>query len=168
MTRLALREAGPEDAAAVTAFHLRIWRDTYRDLAPPEAQRLLDHDLRLRGWTATLALPPPHGVVLATEGERILAFVAFGPTETPAFQGRGRIGQLYVDHDQRGRGIGARLLRVAQSRLRAAGFPGTALSVVVGNNAARAFYRAQGGVEAGRFTDPGPIWRSDNILMVWD
>ncbi|WP_312164905.1 hypothetical protein [Phenylobacterium sp.] len=34
--------------------------------------------------------------------------------------------------------------------------------------AAIAFYEALGGRRAGRFTDPGPLWRSDNIVFVWD
>jgi len=93
--------------------------------------------------------------------------VAFGPTDEPVLAGRGRISLLYVDAAQRGRGLGAHLLRLAQHRLHDAGFSATALAVVEGNTPARAFYARMGGTEAGAFTDAGPIWPSDNILVVW-
>ena len=30
------------------------------------------------------------------------------------------------------------------------------------------FYERLGGRRAGGFTDPGPLWPSDNIVFVWD
>ena len=165
---VSFRDAVAADVAAIAEFHVRQWRDTYRDLAPPLAHQTLDVAHRLNSWAATLALPPPSGVLLALEGSSIAGFVAFGPTQDAVFGGRGRISLLYVDAAQRGLGIGAQLLRMAQMRLQGAGFRGTALAVVRGNTAARAFYARMGGVEAAEFTDPGPIWASDNILVVWD
>lgn len=162
------RDAGAADIAALAAFHVRQWRETYRDLAPALAHQVLDVPHRVQGWTATLALPPPAGVSLALEGQAIVGFIAFGPTDEPVFAGRGRISLLYVDAAQRGRGLGAHLLRLAQHRLHDAGFNATALAVVEGNTPARAFYARMGGTEAGAYTDAGPIWPSDNILVVWD
>ena len=40
--------------------------------------------------------------------------------------------------------------------------------VVVGNAPAIAFYEALGGRKAGAYTDPGPMWRSENLFYVWD
>jgi hypothetical protein len=42
------------------------------------------------------------------------------------------------------------------------------LGVVVGNDAAIVFYEALDGIQIGRYVDPGPIWRSDNLIYVWD
>jgi hypothetical protein len=49
-----------------------------------------------------------------------------------------------------------------------AGYNGVGLGVVAGNNPAIAFYGGMGGTRAGSYTDPGPVWRSDNYLYVWD
>jgi RimJ/RimL family protein N-acetyltransferase len=43
-----------------------------------------------------------------------------------------------------------------------------ALSVVKGNEQAMAFYEALGGRIAGEHIDPGPVWRSHNVMFVWD
>ena len=48
------------------------------------------------------------------------------------------------------------------------GYGGCALAVVVGNAPAMLFYERLGGRRAGGFTDPGPLWPSDNIVFVWD
>lgn len=39
---------------------------------------------------------------------------------------------------------------------------------MVGNDLAIAFYEAQGGRRAGAYSDPGPLWRSHNLLYAWD
>lgn len=168
MTFPGLRAARPGDAAAIAAFHVRQWRATYRDLAPRAAWDALDEARRLRDWTATLSAPPPAGAFLACDGEAIAGLVSFGAPGHPVFGGRGEVKHLYVDAGWRGRGLGRRLLRRARAALAAAGFSGAGLAVVAGNHPARAFYRAAGGVEAAAFTDPGPLWKSDNILVVWD
>jgi ribosomal protein S18 acetylase RimI-like enzyme len=48
------------------------------------------------------------------------------------------------------------------------GYAALGLGVVVGNAPAIAFYEAQGGRRAGAYTDPGPLWRSHNLLYAWD
>ena len=48
------------------------------------------------------------------------------------------------------------------------GYRGAALGVVVGNEPAIAFYESLGGRGAGKYIDPGPLWRSDNLIFVWD
>lgn len=41
-----------------------------------------------------------------------------------------------------------------------------ALSGLVGNETAIAFYEALGGLVSGKYIDPGPLWRSDNLIFV--
>lgn len=161
------RDASAADAPAIAAFHARIWHQTYRDLAPPAAIARLDAAHRLRQWAAALAEPPTQTVILAETAGQITGMVSFGPPGHPVFAGRGEVSHLYVDPAQRGRGLGARLLAQAHGRLIAAGFPGMALAVVRQNTGARAFYAALGGIEAAEFTDPGPLWKSDNLAVIW-
>ena len=50
-----LRQARPEDADAIAALHVKVWRETYRDLATPEAYAALTEDVRRERWRETLA-----------------------------------------------------------------------------------------------------------------
>jgi hypothetical protein len=56
----------------------------------------------------------------------------------------------------------------AAHRLSTAGAHGVGLGVVVGNDAALAFYQSLGGRISGTYTDPGPLWRSENHLVIWN
>ncbi|SIS81863.1 Ribosomal protein S18 acetylase RimI [Gemmobacter megaterium] len=162
-----MRDAVAADAAAIASFHTRIWQQTYRDLAPPEAIARLDVGHRLRQWERVLRDPPTQAAILAETCGAIAGLVSFGATDTPVYDGRAELSHLYVAPDHRGRGLGRQLLAMAHGRLMAAGFPGMGLAVVRGNHAARAFYAALGGIEAAAFADPGPLWKSDNLLVVW-
>lgn len=165
---IGVRAASPADLDAITGFHVRLWRDTYRDLAPPDAHAALDESRRRPGWQAKLAESGPgNRTLLAISHNRIAGLVCLGPAGHSALQPGGEIHHLYVDPEYERRGIGRHLLALALDELRTAGHDRAALAVVAGNRPARAFYRALGGVEAGRFTDPGPLWRSDNIIVQW-
>jgi ribosomal protein S18 acetylase RimI-like enzyme len=65
-------------------------------------------------------------------------------------------------------GVGRRLMSALTQALAVQGYEGCALAVVAGNDRAARFYRRLGGREIGRFTDPGPLWRSENIVFAWD
>lgn len=167
MTAL-IRHATPADAEALARLHTRVWRETYRDLAPPTAFAALDEARRLPHWQAALARPAPYTAWLAEGPDGPTGLVSAGPPGDTAFGGRGEIRHLYVDPAAQGRGLGRALLRVAGAHLLAAGFPGFALAVVAGNAPARAFYARLGGAEGARFRDSGPLWRSENIVVGWD
>ena len=77
------------------------------------------------------------------------------------------IRHLYVLPAARGTGLGAALLRAGLARGRRCGLPEAVLSVVRENRDTRRFYAAMGGRETGGFTDPGPLWRSENIVVSW-
>lgn len=73
-----------------------------------------------------------------------------------------------VDPGFKRRGIGRTLLARLATHLQTMRYRGAALSVVKGNDAAIAFYASLNGRLAGEYVDAGPIWRSRNIVMVWD
>lgn len=163
-----IREAVPGEAAEIAGFHVRIWRETYGRMAPREAVAILDGKRRLPGWIETLSSEDRRkNTLLARAGGKIVGLVSYGPPVSGIFGRRGEIKHLYVDGSQRGRGLGARLLRLALQRIGELGYDGAGLSVVEQNAAARKFYRALGGTESAAFVDPGPIWKSSNILVVW-
>ncbi|MBB3452900.1 ribosomal protein S18 acetylase RimI-like enzyme [Rhizobium sp. BK313] len=164
-----IRSASPNDAAAIANLHVAVWRETYRGLAPTEVFRTLDEGYRQARWALTLAEPGRHQLVLLAEQDnRLVGIGAVGAPSQPVFEGRGEIRSLYVDPATKRQGLGRRLMRELARHLAGLHYPGAALSVVAGNDPAIAFYRSLGGRMAGRYIDPGPIWRSDNIIFVWD
>lgn len=52
-----IRLAKHSEAHAITRFHVKIWRETYADIAPQEAVIKLDEKHRLPTWEKYL--PPP-------------------------------------------------------------------------------------------------------------
>jgi ribosomal protein S18 acetylase RimI-like enzyme len=166
---LGLRPATPADAPAIAALHLAVWRDAYRTLAPPAVVERLDLAHRLARWAEYLADGAEARIVLvAVLAGRIVGFVYAGPPSHPSLGTRGEVKHLYVDRACARRGIGRALLTAAADALRQRGYAGVALGVVVGNDPAVAFYRALGGTCLGTYTDPGPAWRSENLIYAWD
>ncbi|NTF42266.1 GNAT family N-acetyltransferase [Rhizobium rhizogenes] len=164
-----IRPAVVDDAPAIARLHRAVWCHTYHDLAPAEVYRLLDEDFRLIRWSEMLANPRPHQCVLLAEQEnRLVGIGAIGAPSEAAFGGRGEIRSLYIDPTVKRQGLGRRLMRELAAQLAAMGYTGAGLGVVVGNDPAVAFYRSLGGRVIGQYTDPGPIWRSDNLIFVWD
>ena len=166
---IALRTAGFEDAEAIAKLHVRVWRETYRDLAPQAAWDALTETVRLERWRRELAEPAPRRTTLTAELDgRIVAFgSACAPTEA-VFEGRGEIRWLHVDPAMQGRGVGRTLMAALADELAGWGYRGCALAVVVGNDPAMGFYERLGGRKAGGYVDPGPLWRSENVVFVWD
>lgn len=164
-----LRPALPSDAEAIAALHVRVWRDAYKGLAPKAAWDALTEEVRLARWREVLTDDDPRRFTLVAEhAGRIAGFgTACAPTEA-VFEGRGEVRWLHVDPAAQGRGVGRRLMSALSRQLADWGYGGCALAVVVGNAPAMLFYERLGGRRAGGFTDPGPLWPSDNIVFVWD
>ncbi|WP_236655066.1 GNAT family N-acetyltransferase [Burkholderia pyrrocinia] len=158
-----------DDAQTIADFHVKVWRHTYRDLAPAEAHAVLDEHYRGKKWQEKLSSNDDSQLVLIAEiDNRIVGIGAAGAPSESIFDGRGEIKFLYVDPEFKRRGIGRKLLAQLATHLRTLRYQGAALSVVKGNESAIAFYEALHGRVAGEYIDPGPIWRSQNIVMVWD
>lgn len=169
MLGVTLREAQLADAPAIARLHLRSWRDAYRALAPAEAYETLTEAVRLARWTAILSEPQSHHrIFVAQAGGSLLGIGMAAPPSEAAFGPRGEVRSLYVDPDAKRMGVGRRLLGVVAGQLADWGYRGAALGVVAGNAPAIAFYESLGARSAGGYLDPGPLWRSENIALVWD
>ena len=164
-----LRSATIADAEAIAALHADVWRETYRDLAPQAAIDALKEAHRLRQWRASLSREDEACVTAVAEiGGAIVGFTQLASPQEPAFGDRREVKYLYVARSQARQGIGRQMLRhlaviALQSEAQSMG-----LGVVVGNEPAIGFYQAMGARLAGRYQDPGPLWRSDNLLYAWD
>jgi len=164
---VAIRAASPEDAPAIAALHVAVWREAYRDLAPPEAMRLLDVPRRQASWVEMLAKAERTVLVAESDG-RIVGIGTAGPATAAELAGHGEIQYLYVDPTHAGGGIGRALMRQLARSLQMQGYKSVALGVVEGNQPAIDFYRKLGGRLAGSYIDPGPLWRSRNQIVIWD
>lgn len=165
---ITIRPALPGDAGAIAALHVEVWRETYRDMAPAEAYRLLDTARRLPYWQDVLGTADPgRGALVAEQDGALAGVISFGPALPPFRPGASEIKHLYVHGSARGTGLGRALLHRAFDRLRQAGQDCVQLAVVQENTPARAFYARTGGQECGAFIDPGPLWRSSNVIVGW-
>ncbi len=164
-----IRSAVASDARPIATLHASVWRETYKNLAPPEILAKLDVTHRLNTWERHLNTPrPQHHILLATQANTIVGFTLFGPATNPVFGTRPEVKHLYVDRKCQGAGIGKQLLQAAFHQLLADGFSTAALATAKGNTPALAFYQAMGGKLIGQFIDAGPIWKSENLIIVWD
>ncbi|MAC80700.1 MAG: GNAT family N-acetyltransferase [Rhodobacteraceae bacterium] len=171
------RHARPEEAPRLAsrlaprlaALHVEVWRETYAGFAPAEALEILDEARRLPYWQACLGAPDPlTGAIVAVSGDDVLGVASFGPSTQPEMGGAVEIKHLYVRGPARGAGVGRLLLTACFAYFQQLGVHAVALAVVRENHRARRFYAAMGGVEGVGYTDPGPLWRSSNIVVRWD
>jgi len=166
---VAIRGATEQDAEAIASLHARVWRATYHALAPASAMAALTTEVRLVRWRALLHAPAAGQITLvADEGDTLAGFGQLAPATLEVFGGRHEIKFLYVDEAHRARGIGRRLMTALAEAAIDQGARGVALGVVNGNDRAIEFYRHLGGRRVGRYTDAGPVWRSDNLVYAWD
>ncbi len=163
---LKIRPATPSDAVALAEFHVRIWRDTYRDLAPAAAYDQLDAERRLPSWLSLLQSDcPKSGAFLAEECGEIKALISFCPATSGMPKQMIEVTHLYVCDSTRGHGLGRRMLQTVFDHVTP--HQGICLAVVKENTSARGFYQKLGGQEAGTFIDKGPLWKSNNICVEW-
>jgi ribosomal protein S18 acetylase RimI-like enzyme len=165
---ITIRLARPDEAPEITRFHVKIWRETYADLAPQEAVTKLDEKHRLPTWEKYLSSPKPQQkTYVAVQDAQIVGLISFGPPTDAVFGDFGEIKHLYVDKSCARMGIGKRLMQKACGCLEQSGFKGAALAVLQENEAAFGFYQSIGGKQTGNFIDAGPIWKSDNAVFSW-
>src|SRR5262249_30228764 len=106
-------------------------------------------------------------ILVAEHDDAIVAIGSSGPATAPELEPHGEINYLYVDAASAGRGIGRRMMAALAADLRDRGYSSAALGVVAANQAAVAFYERLGGICTGSYTDPGPHWRSANLIYTW-
>jgi ribosomal protein S18 acetylase RimI-like enzyme len=163
---LAIRRAGPQDATPIARLHVKTWRETYAGIAPEAAVRVLDLPYRHAVWVKMLE-QGTRTVLVAEHAGAVVAIGSSGPATAPELEPHGEINYLYVEAGLSGRGIGRHMMAALAKDLQTRGFTSAALGVVAANTAAIAFYERLGGACTGRYTDPGPHWRSENLIYVW-
>lgn len=139
-----LRAATAEDAPAIARVQVDSWRAAYRDLLPAAYLQALSASRHEQRWRESIARGSPE-VMLALEGQQVLAWIAFDRSRDPdTVPGCGEIWALYADPAHWSRGLGRDLWGAAHRRLRERGFDAVSLWVLAGNLRAQRFYASLG------------------------
>lgn len=154
---LVVRAATADDAAAVANVHVRSWQVAYRGLVPDAYLEGLRAEDRMARYTLGDSDPNLPSTLVAVSDGAVCGFATTGPSRVTDASGAGEVLALYVDPPAWGLGVGRRLLAEARAHLGRRGYGAAVLWVLVGNERAQRFYRADG-------------WRPDDLLRrdeVW-
>ncbi|MGZ4531372.1 MAG: N-acetyltransferase family protein [Mycobacteriaceae bacterium] len=128
-----VRDATVDDAAAMAALQLDVWRTVYVSFLPPQVLEQLDQDSARQSWERAIGASGDAHLLVATESGAVVGFgVAIGA----------EIATLLVAPRWSRRGHGGRLLGTLSERLASTGASHGEVWVPEGDEAARAFFPA--------------------------
>jgi ribosomal protein S18 acetylase RimI-like enzyme len=144
-----IRQARPEDAAAVARVYVDSWHDTYPGVISTQFLCSMTKHGQTARWRAAIAARGRECVLVAELGQHgVVGMTSFGPArDTLLGDGLGFDGEvytLYVDPNFFGEGSGRSLLRAAFVNLRQQGFGRCVIWMHAKNNT-RFFYEKMGG-----------------------
>jgi GNAT superfamily N-acetyltransferase len=142
---VAVREARAGDVPEVARIQVETWRTAYKRFLPPSVLAALDREQAEQAWAPAVGAPPPYRLLVATEQEWTVGFLAVGPSaEDDAGPGEAAVAALLVEPRWGRRGHGSRLLAAAVEFLRGDGLTGVVAWVPDGDRATAAFYESAG------------------------
>lgn len=144
-----IRDARPDDAAAIGAIWNPIIRDTAITFWPTERS-----DAEIRAYMAAKQ-DAGHGVFIAETGGLITGFAAYGQFRNGGGYAHSMEHTIYTDPSVRGSGLGAALLAHLEDHARTHGAR-LMIGVITGSNAGSiAFHARHGYAEWGRIPAAG-------------
>ena len=118
-----VRPAVFRDAQGIAHVHIQSWQAAYAELMPAEVIAARSLAQRTAQWQQWMSERPHESIWVTTQEDRILGFVAGGPTRgTWAAWCPGEIYALYLDPSVFGQGLGARLLQQMIEHLKSQGY----------------------------------------------
>jgi L-amino acid N-acyltransferase YncA len=140
-----IRQAKPDDAAAVARVYIESWHDTYAGILPVPMLCAMTSRGQAARWQASIGARGRETVLVAERRQSgVVGMTSFGPARDRALGFDGEIYTLYVDPDHFGCGAGRALLRAGFLNLRQQGFTSCVIWAHSKNNA-RFFYEKMGG-----------------------
>ncbi len=140
-----IRQARPDDAAAVARVYIESWHDTYPGVLSAQLLCAMTSRGQTARWHATIAAHGRECVLVAELGQHgVVGMTSFGPARDTSLGFDGEVYTLYVDPNFFGEGAGRSLLRAAFFNLRQQGF-GRCLIWMHARNNTRFFYEKMGG-----------------------
>lgn len=143
-----IREATPDDAAAIGMVAVDTWRTAYRGIVPDDVLAGLSYERRAaQALRQIQAAGGEQFTLVAADGDgQVVGFASGGRERTGEHGFRGELYAIYVLASCQGRGVGRLLARRVAAELLARGFDSMLLWVLSDNQAGRRFYEALGGV----------------------
>jgi len=140
-----IRQARPDDAAAVARVYIESWHDAYPGIIPAQMLCAMTPKGQTSRWQAAIAARGRECVLVAELGRHgIVGMTSFGPSRDTSFGFDGEVYTLYGDPTFFGFGAGRSLMRAAFVNLRQQGFASCVIWAHAKNNA-RFFYEKMGG-----------------------
>jgi GNAT superfamily N-acetyltransferase len=151
-----VRDATPDDAAAIARVHVRTWQSAYAHLFAAEALARLSDTVEARAdhWRREMDARHARSHMLVAEIEgSVVGFASFGPPldEQLDASAIGELYAIYVEPEHSGAGVGRALMAELLQRLRDDGFVEAILWVFDDNPRTRVFYELAG-------------WRADGAV----
>lgn len=142
---LEIRPATAADAAALARVHVDAWQVAYRGLVPDTMLQRFTYEYREERFRRSLAANAEETYVVELEGE-VVGLLTIGIARDPDLdsQRTGEIWGVYLSPGYWRRGIGSRLVALAEQMLQQRGYEDAVLWVLAGNSRARRFYEAVG------------------------
>jgi GNAT superfamily N-acetyltransferase len=141
---LSVRDARPEDALAVAGVHVRAWQLAYRGIFLDEFLDGLRAEERASRYAFGSSDPDAPQTILALADGAVCGFATVGPSRDADAPAAGEVCALYIDPMHWATGVGRLLMEHGYTRLREHGFDEAILWLLVGNERAERFYRADG------------------------
>ena len=146
--RARFRRATLDDVARVAEIHVAAWRAAYSGLVAQAALEARTVDKRTEQWTELLSGRQwaDHVVHVVEVDDRIEGFARVGPSDDPDVDRATTLNvfALYLDPDERGRGLGTSLLGHVLDGAKGSGYRLATLYVLIDNAPARRFYERRG------------------------
>lgn len=152
MSDTSVRTARTEDLPAVGEVQAAVWRDAFAEVLEPQTLAQFDPVHFEQAWRTSLASPPSpvHRLLVATELDTVVGFVAVGPG-TDAGAADLLAGGVHPDH--RHRGHGSRLLNAAIDTLAANDLHYVRVRIMERDTPLVRFLAAAGFVVSGAYAD---------------
>jgi GNAT superfamily N-acetyltransferase len=162
---LTLRRAEKHEARLIAELHVRAWQAAYRGLLPDELLDGLSVAAREALWRRKLAIGSRSHVWVAERGERVIGFVAVGPSrDGDTGASVAEVYAIYVEPEVVGTGVGRVLFKHAMDFLRGHGYGAAILWVLETNARARRFYEGAGWQPDGAMkTELRQVWELKEV-----
>ena len=166
MTEVLWRNAGPDDAAILSAIGRQSFVETFGHLYTPENLATFLENHREERWREELS-DPRYAVRLGFVDEVNAAYVKLGPPSLPFTPPKDSIElrQFYILKPWQGAGLAPAMMDWALAEGRRRGAAEIYLSVFVDNRRARRFYEKRGFEPVGRYDFMVGTHADEDIVM---